>query len=259
MIESELFGHEKGAFTGATSRKAGKFERSHQGSLFLDEIGDMPMEIQVKLLRAIEDRRIQHLGSVDTIQVDVRFIAATNQDLGQLVKKEVFRQDLYYRLNVVAIHMPPLRQRREDIPLLAEHFLKTTSPPRQLSSAALQLLMAYDWPGNVRELKNSIESAAVMAKERIDPVHLPSSVTSGWPGQRSAHAAEIIELQPTERGQRTIDQHLQEIEKRLLVQALSQSRGVQKQAASILGIKERSLWHRLKKYEIDAAAFKNPK
>ncbi len=249
LLESELFGHEKGAFTGANSKKPGKFELAHEGTLFLDEIGDMPLETQAKVLRTLEERKIVRVGGVDAMKVDVRFIAATNKELPDLVKTNKFRQDLFYRLNVFAIYLPPLRERREDIALLAEHFLQASENPKKISSAAIQILMAYDWPGNVRELQNSIKSSCLMAPDMIGPFHLPSSITQSWhsmPADASLNST----------GSQDLDRSLEEMEKRMIVQALNKSRGVQKQAAALLGIKERSLWHRLKKYNIDAASFK---
>jgi DNA-binding NtrC family response regulator len=250
LLESELFGHEKGAFTGATGRKLGKMELSHEGTLFLDEIGDMPMETQAKVLRALEDKSIERLGGTQPIRVNTRFIAATNKNLPDLVKKGVFRQDLFFRLNVFVIHLPPMRERREDIPLLADHFLSGLAPSKKLASATLQKLMAHDWPGNVRELQNAIQSAAVMANETIEPAHLPSSIAQSWP--QSLNEEPFANMQDMD-----IDSRLQNLEKNMLTQALSQCRGVQKQAARLLGIKERSLWHRLKKYNVDAASYKN--
>ncbi|MEJ2041549.1 MAG: sigma-54 dependent transcriptional regulator [Desulfosarcinaceae bacterium] len=255
LLESELFGHEKGAFTGAASRKPGKFEMAHEGTLFLDEIGDMPMETQAKVLRALEESKIERVGGYQPVNIDVRFIAATNKSLPDAVEKGFFRQDLYYRLNVFAIHLPPLRERREDIPLLAEHFLQTLDSTKRLSSKSLQILMAYDWPGNVRELKNSVKSGALMSGQIIEPAHLPSSITADG----SLGALTALQKQDglsTGLQSPNIDSRLQEMEKVLIIQALEQTKGVQKQAAVLLGIKERSLWHRLKKYDIDANIFK---
>lgn len=249
LLESELFGHEKGAFTGAVSRKLGKIESASEGTLFLDEIGDMPLETQAKVLRALEDKSIERIGGNQAIRVNTRFIAATNKNLPELVKKGAFRHDLFFRLNVFVIHLPPLRERREDIPLLSDHFLNTVGLDKKLSSSALQILMTHEWPGNVRELQNAIQSAAVMAPETIEPAHLPSSITRNLP---EASAATLPEGQPVD-----MDSKLQALEKSMLIQALSQCRGIQKQAATLLGIKERSLWHRLKKYDIDATSFKN--
>jgi DNA-binding NtrC family response regulator len=249
LLESELFGHEKGAFTGAVSRKLGKIESASEGTLFLDEIGDMPLETQAKVLRALEDKSIERIGGNQAIRVNTRFIAATNKNLPELVKKGAFRHDLFFRLNVFVIHLPPLKERREDIPLLSDHFLNTVGRDKKLSSAAMQMLITHEWPGNVRELQNAIQSAGVMAPETIEPTHLPSSVARNWPAE--AAMGSTPEGQPLD-----MDAKLQELEKSMLTKALSQCRGVQKQAATLLGIKERSLWHRLKKYDIDATDFK---
>lgn len=251
LLESELFGHEKGAFTGADAQKPGKFELADKGTLFLDEIGDMSLETQAKVLRTLEERKIERVGGVDSVSIDVRFIAATNKKLPETVKTGQFRQDLFYRLNVFAITLPPLRDRREDIPLLAEHFLHSCPEPKRLSSATIQTLMAYDWPGNVRELKNAIKSSSLMSGETIDPVHLPALITRNL--QQIASPDTDLNMDTSSQN---MDRYLREVEKKMIIQALNQSRGVQKQAANLLGIKERSLWHRLKKYGINATAFK---
>lgn len=253
LLESELFGHEKGAFTGADTTKPGKFELAHEGTLFLDEIGDMPLETQAKVLRALEECQIQRVGSVSATKVDVRFIAATNKTLPELVKSGSFREDLYYRLNVFAIHLPRLSERREDIPLLADHFLQLSATGKTLSSSAMQTLMTYEWPGNIRELQNTIQSAGLMALKVIENAHLPGFIT------QTPHQVVDGTIDTNGGGMSTIhnlDQNLQEMEKKMIRYALKQSRGVQKEAAQLLGIKERSLWHRLKKYNLDASAFK---
>jgi len=254
LLESELFGHEKGAFTGADSKKPGKFEIANGGTLFLDEIGDMLLDTQAKVLRALEEKKIERVGAVESKTVDVRFIAATNKELPRQVELGVFRQDLYYRLNVFAVYLPPLRERREDIPLIAERFLQDADNTKRISSSTIQMLMAYDWPGNVRELKNTIKSSALMAGQTIEPVHLPAYITQSW--QSSPLPPDPMSMTKSAEAMQSLDNRLQELEKAIIVQALSQSRGIQKQAASILGIKERSLWHRLKKYHIDASEFK---
>jgi two-component system response regulator AtoC len=185
LLESELFGHEKNAFTGATSQKPGRFELAHKGTLFLDEIAEVPPAIQVKLLRVLQNREFERLGGTRTIKVDVRLIAATNKDLEQMVKQGTFREDLYYRLHVIQIYLPPLRERKEDIPLLVDHFLQRYNAEngKQLKSAsqeAMQMLMNYHWPGNVRELENAIERAVVLAEpdaEWLTPDLLPSALT----------------------------------------------------------------------------------
>ncbi|MDP2861671.1 MAG: sigma-54 dependent transcriptional regulator, partial [Desulfobacterales bacterium] len=162
LLESELFGHEKGSFTGATTRKIGKFEQADGGTIFMDEIGDMPIATQAKLLRVLQEKEFERVGGNQTIRVDVRFIAATNKNLVDMVKQGTFREDLYYRLNVFSIYLPPLRDRKEDIPLIAAHFLELMENPIKLSAESLQVLTAYSWPGNIRELQNTLERAAIM-------------------------------------------------------------------------------------------------
>ena len=164
LLESELFGHEKGAFTGATSFKPGKFDMADGGTIFLDEIGDMPLNLQAKILRVLQEKEFYRVGGSRTIRVDVRFIASTNKNLEKMVQEGTFREDLFYRLNVFTVRTPPLRERKEDIPTLVDHFLKRMPKPIEISSVALQMLMAFAWPGNIRELKNTIESAAVIAE-----------------------------------------------------------------------------------------------
>src|SRR6476661_2529223 len=194
LIESELFGHEKGAFTGAAARREGKFEQADGGTLFLDEIGDMSSNVQAKLLRALEERRIERLGANDSIPVDVRIVSATHRPLEQEIEKGNFRADLFYRLRVLTIDIPPLRERREDIPLLAEQFTRTAAeryslPLRQIAQSALRRLVDYDWPGNVRELKNTIDRAAIMAEgEELRAEDLPEEIIPG--AQRSKGVAE---------------------------------------------------------------------
>ena len=173
LLESELFGHEKGAFTGATSAKKGRFEQAHGGTLFLDEIGDMPLSTQAKVLRVLQEREFTRVGGTRSLQVDVRFIAATNKNLQEMTERGEFREDLYYRLNVFSLYLPPLRERSEDIPLLVNHSLKKISKDTRMSPAALHVLMGYDWPGNIRELQNVMERASVMSDGIIETVHLP--------------------------------------------------------------------------------------
>ncbi|MBW2514395.1 MAG: sigma-54-dependent Fis family transcriptional regulator [Deltaproteobacteria bacterium] len=249
LLESELFGHEKGAFTGASSRKLGKFEIAHNSTLFMDEIGDMPMETQTKVLRAIQENQFERVGGIKPIQVNVRFITATHQDLAFLVDQGSFRQDLFYRLNVFVIHLPPLRERREDIPLLVENFLEKQHKQYTIEPETMQLLTAYDWPGNVRELENAIEAATITAEDVIQPKHLPSVITS----LLGNGAGKKIDTLSTKMN---LDHRLHELEKGIIMDALTQAGGIQKKAASFLGIKERSLWHRIKKYDIDVTSFK---
>jgi len=247
LLESELFGHEKGAFTGATAQKRGKFELAHGGTILLDEIGDMPLATQAKLLRVLQEKEFERVGGTKPIHVDIRIIASTNKNLMKLVQEEKFREDLFYRLNVFALHLPPLRERREDIPALAQGFVETAPKQAEISSAALQLLMGFQWPGNVRELKNVIERAAVMAEESmIEPQHLPVQISGGLVGQAMQEVPE----------QASLDDRMAEIEKRFIIDALTRADGVQVKAAQILGIKERSLWHRVKKYNIDVTTIR---
>ena len=247
LLESELFGHEKGSFTGATAQKKGKFELANSGTILLDEIGDMPLATQAKLLRVLQEKEFERVGGTRSIRVDVRFIAASNKHLPKLVQDGSFREDLFYRLNVLSLYLPPLRERREDIPLLAEYFLSRSSKPVKISSAALQSLIGYSWPGNIRELQNMIERAAVMAENGVIQIHhIPPQITGGVIGQT------VNELPETA----SIDERLQEIEKKIIVDALIRADGVQVKAAQVLGIKERSLWHRIKKYDIDVTAIK---
>ncbi len=252
LLESELFGHEKGAFTGANSLKRGKFELADKGTIFLDEIGDMPMNLQAKLLRVLQEREFDRVGGSRPIKVDVRFIAATNKDLKRMVEEGRFREELYYRLNVFTLNLPRLSERKEDIPLLVDHFLKKASKPAKIYSQLLQLLLNYSWPGNVRELQNILESAAVMCDSgNIEAQHLPEYIIGGPAGQ-------IIEA-ATQLASSTIDDTLRKIEKGLVVEALKTTGGVQVKAAELLGINQRSLWHRIKKHQIDPGAFKTTK
>jgi transcriptional regulator with GAF, ATPase, and Fis domain len=254
LLESELFGYEKGAFTGANTKKPGKFELADGGTLFLDEIGDMPLETQAKVLRAIEENAIERVGAIKPTPVNVRFIAATNRNLEEMVDSGLFRQDLFYRLNVFSILLPPLRHRREDIPLLTEKFLNEMDKERHLSSEALQVLMTNDWPGNVRELKNALESAAVLADETILPSNLPMSLKRN--GIQHGSTIHLNETTIDSNGNADLDHRIKDYERRIIVDALRHSGGVQVKAATLLGIKERSLWHRIKKHQIDIADFK---
>ena len=250
LLESELFGHEKGAFTGADARKLGKFEIAHSSTLFMDEIGDMPMETQTKVLRAIQENQFERVGGIKPLTVDVRFITATHQNLTFLVDQGKFRQDLFYRLNVFAIHLPPLRERREDIPLLVDRFLEKHERSFTVTSEAMQLLTAYDWPGNVRELENAMEAATIITDDIIQAKHLPSTLSRGF----GKSIAKNIDTLPKAMN---LDHRIQELEKGIIMDALTETGGIQKKAALLLGIKERSLWHRIKKYDIDAVSFKH--
>ncbi|UKL14059.1 nif-specific transcriptional activator NifA [Dissulfurimicrobium hydrothermale] len=257
LLESELFGHEKGAFTGATARKKGRFELADGGTLFLDEIGELPLSLQAKLLRVLQEQQFELLGGTQTITVDIRLIAATNRDLNMAVDNGSFRADLYYRLNVIPIVIPPLRNRKEDIPLLAEHFLRESNRQNnrnvRLSKEVLDLLMSYDWPGNVRELQNLIERLVIMADENyIQPSDIPSFMLR-TPGL--IPNTEAVETQ-TNDGPRQIQQiqkttlSLCEIERRELEEALRQNNWIQAKAARVLGLTQRQIGYKIKKHGI---------
>ena len=231
LLESELFGYERGAFTGANRRKVGHFEYADGGTIFLDEVGELPASVQAKLLRFLQERQFTRLGGVEPVRVDVRVIAATNRDLEREVREGRFREDLFYRLNVFPIELPPLRERREDIPLLVEHFLRQRNrPPDVVSPEAMEALLAYDWPGNVRELENVIERALILAGEgRITPDLLPF-------GRPKAGAK--VEL-PDE------GVNLEEVERELITQALEKAGWNKAKAAKLLGITRRRLYSRM--------------
>lgn len=248
LLESELFGHERGSFTGATSQKKGKFEIADGGTIFLDEIGDMPLTTQAKLLRVLQQKEFERVGGTTPIRVDVRFIAATNKNLPQNIKEGSFRDDLYFRLNVFAISLPPLRERREDILLLANFFLSNLRKEVRLSPVVSQLLIGFSWPGNIRELKNVIEHASVLVeKDIIEPHHLPEIISR----QNSMYITDNLNENVT------LDDRLMIMEKEMILHALKTTGGVQIKAANILGINQRSLWHRIKKYNIDINAMRN--
>ncbi len=240
LLESELFGYEKGAFTGATQRRMGKFEQAAGGTIFLDEIGDMTLSTQAKILRVLQNKEIYRLGGNERIIVDVRIIAATHQDLESMVEEGRFRNDLYYRLNVFPITLPPLRERKEDIPALVHHFLQQ-SPATGIVREALALLMDYDWPGNVRELQNAIERAGIVSEGMIRPEDLPAHIRS--PG-RSRSSQGRFEL-PEEGIQ------LDEFEKELIHQALEKARGNKTRAAELLGITRRRLYSMMERFGIN--------
>jgi len=262
LLESELFGHEKGAFTGAVSRKTGKFELADGGTILLDEIGDMALETQAKLLRVLEEREFERVGGTRPIKIDVRFIAASNKNLPEMVEAGKFREDLYYRLNVFTLVLPPLTERKEDIPLLISHFLEKAPKPARISSDALQVFMNYSWPGNVRELRNTVERVALMADNGlIEPSDIPVNIltSSGMEGMAYGHQDRDKGQESHETVGISIDDRLRSLEKEIILEALISTGGVQSRAAELLGIKERSLWHRIKKYEIDPGSFKKRK
>ncbi|MCM2254117.1 MAG: sigma-54 dependent transcriptional regulator [Vicinamibacteria bacterium] len=243
LLESELFGHEKGAFTGADRERRGRFELADGGTLFLDEIGDLPKGTQVKLLRAVQEQSFERLGGSRTLKVDVRLVAATHRDLEKMIAAGDFREDLYYRLNVVSIELPPLRERREDIPALLDVFLRRFAadagePPKTISREALDLLLKHGWPGNVRELENVVQRAVVLAREPlITAADLPLPL-------HGLHAEESADGD-------TLPARLASLEKRLIADALRAADGVQVRAAKALGISERHLRYRLQKHGLE--------
>jgi two-component system response regulator HydG len=254
LLESELFGHEKGAFTGAIKRKLGRFELADGGTLFLDEIGDISPSLQSKLLRVLQEREFERVGGESTIKVDVRVVSATNKDLSKEVEAGRFREDLFYRLQVVPIHIPPLRERKEDLPILVSHFITKLAPktnPRVIGidDTALARLYAYRWPGNVRELGNVIEQALVFADgEKISPDSLPDAVRGLAPGapRPSAVAGEL----PVPSGEMALPDLLDDLEKQLILKAFAQAKGVKTETARLLGIKTSALYYKLEKYGI---------
>ncbi|MBA3320178.1 MAG: sigma-54-dependent Fis family transcriptional regulator [Pyrinomonadaceae bacterium] len=256
LIESELFGHEKGAFTGAAQRRRGKFEQADGGTLFLDEIGDMSATVQAKLLRALEERRIERLGGADSIPVDVRIVSATHRPLEQDIAAGTFRADLFYRLRVVTIEVAPLRERREDIPILAEHFARQTAgkyglPERPLAASALRRLLEYDWPGNVRELRNTIERALILAEGEQLTVHdLPAEILPQLDSHSQADATPATEARSESdlvvpfTADLKIDRR--EFERRYITRCLAETGGNVTRAAAILGMHRQSLQHKLR-------------
>lgn len=241
LLESELFGHVKGAFTGAFQNRKGRFEAAQGGDIFLDEIGDLPLSTQVKLLRVLEEKVIERVGDNRAVHIDVRIISGTNRNLKKLVESGLFREDLFYRINVIPISIPPLRERRSDIPLLAESFfrrirLKNDKHIDVISNSAMDALMNYSWPGNVRELKSALEYGFVTCNSSvIEPQHLPPDVFQN-----------NIQISPKQK----IDLDRNEIQKRRLIDALEQTGGNQTKAARILGVSRITVWNRMKKYGI---------
>jgi DNA-binding NtrC family response regulator len=244
ILEAELFGHEKGAFTGAESRKIGLFEQASGSTLFLDEVGDLKRDLQVKLLRTLQEREILRVGGTERVKVDVRIVAATNHDLEIAVREGRFREDLYYRLNVITIALPPLRERRTDIPLLVEHFMAKHGRgdrPRTLSADALKVLVNYDWPGNVRELEAVIERSLLLSDgDQVLPADLPAAVRAGiTPRARGPAAMDIPES--------GID--LEGVERTLIRKAMEKTAGNVSRAARLLGLSRRTLQYRLEKMQ----------
>lgn len=236
LLESELFGHEKGAFTDAVSRKIGRFEISDGGTLFLDDVDDIKPEVQVKLLRVLQERKFERVGGTETLRVDVRLIAASKRNLLELVKEGKFREDLYYRLNVVPIYLPPLRERKDDIPLLVNHFIEKNKSTKDISPKTLQRLAWHDWPGNVRELENVIERIVTLSdKKEITPSDLPSFL------RETEKKAQIKPIQDI----------VKESEKSHILKVLARTKGRKKEAAKILGITPKTLWQKIKEYGIE--------
>jgi len=247
LVESELFGHARGAFTGADHLKRGLLQVANEGTIFLDEIGELPMFLQAKLLRALQEKEIRPVGSTERIPIDVRVIAATNRDLEAEVKAGTFRQDLYFRLNVLQIRLPALRERKVDIPLLVSHFLEKFSGPSKpahtISEAVMRRLMVYDWPGNVRELENVIECAVAMSSDRVLTVSELAPVSNREPGESLPDSNELIPLA--------------EVERRAIQKALRESGGDRAVAARLLGIGKTTLYRKLQEYARAATASSN--
>jgi two-component system response regulator HydG len=247
LLESELFGHEKGAFTGAVRRKLGRFELAHEGTLFLDEVGELPPSVQVKLLRVLQERRFERVGGEETVEVDVRLVSATNRDLAARVKEGLFREDLYYRLDVVAIRLPPLRERPGDVEELALHFLARAGPRlgraavKDFTPESMEILRRHAWPGNVRELENVVEQALVFAEgDLVTPAELPDAL------RRAPLAAAL----PVPAGDRGLTEVLEDLERQLILAAYERAKGVKAETARLLGIKPSALYYKLEKYGI---------
>jgi DNA-binding NtrC family response regulator len=252
LIESELFGHEKGSFTDATARRVGQFELANTGTLFLDEIGDLSPITQAKLLRVIQEREFTRIGGVQPIKVDVRIVTATNKNLDDLVRKAQFREDLYYRINVIALVLPPLRERGEDIPLLAKHFLEKRldeerRPRIEFGKEALELLTRYSWPGNVRELENFVEQAFIWSQNatQITPEHLPTLIKN--------YSRSTSLRDDTLAGRMSLEKAVMEFEREIILDALKRTNYVQTHAANLLGISRRML-----KYRMDTLSIGRP-
>lgn len=253
LIESELFGYSKGAFTNALSNKIGKFEQAHQGTLFLDEIGEMSLQTQAKILRILQEQTFERLGGVDTIKVDVRVIAATNKDLNEEIQAGHFREDLYYRLNVVPFHLPPLRERGRDILMLAQHFLETMSrelnePRKTLTSAAEEMLLRNYWPGNIRELKNLLERLCIMVPEaEITEVHLGEVIPGGDKNRDMMHF---------NAGSATLKQAKNDFERAFILEKLEEFGWNVSKTAEAIGVERSNLHRKLKTYDIDTKKLK---
>jgi DNA-binding NtrC family response regulator len=257
LLESELFGHEKGSYTGADRKRIGRFELAHQGTLFLDEIGDVPMSMQIKLLRVLQERKFERVGGAEPIDVDVRIIAATHQDMEKLVKEKKFREDLYFRLNVIPINLPPLRDRTEDIPVLVGHFCqrfaRAGQKPPTLSAEALAVLLKAPWPGNVRQLENAIERACITARDGvIRTKDLPPDIGRRADGQKNPFQVDLSRKLPEQ-----LAELVAAFEKRYIYRALRRTRGHVGKCAKITGLSRRSITDKISQYEIDKNEFKS--
>jgi DNA-binding NtrC family response regulator len=252
ILESELFGHEKGAFTGAITTRIGRFELANNGTLFLDEIGELAPSLQVKLLRVLQEKEFERVGGIKTIKVDVRIIAATNRDLEKAVKEGIFREDLFYRLNVIPLHLPPLRKMKEDIPLLIEHFVLEISKRKKkespkISHETMGCLVNYRWPGNVRELENLIERLIILKEgDYITPDELPERFLENRQMPRVVTKSKLLSSDGVD-----LNVVLDEIENNMIIQALEMSKGVKSKAASLLGLNRTTLIEKMKKKSID--------
>jgi transcriptional regulator with PAS, ATPase and Fis domain len=248
LLEAELFGHVRGAFTGAVGARQGRFEQAHKGTLFLDEVGTMSTALQMKLLRALQEREFERVGDNQTIKVDVRVIAATNSDLARMVAEGTFREDLYYRLHVIPIHLPPLRDRRDDIPVLSQHFLQKFAPGSQMqvSQDAMRALMAYQWPGNVRQLENAVERAVALSagRQHIEMADLPAEI-------RATPPAAAMPLVDFPEGGVDMPAYLAAVERDLIGRALDRTGGNRNRAAELLRIKRTTLVEKLKRFGPD--------
>jgi two-component system, NtrC family, response regulator AtoC len=252
LMESELFGYEKGAFTGATKSKSGLFQAANGGTIFLDEIGELPLEMQAKLLRVLQEKEVRPVGSNDQVGVDVRVIAATNRDLEGAYRDGTFRKDLYFRLNVVTVHLPALRDRRSDIPMLVHHFLDRYAPGAnlQVTSAAMKSLLHYDWPGNVRELENCVARAVTLGDHQIIDVNdLPPAIRTEQPSAAAASAQDAASLSTTA---------LAEMERMTILRVFEQANGDKALAGKMLGISRATLYRKLKRYNIPVKAGASP-
>ncbi len=251
LLESELFGYEKGAFTGANTMKRGRFELAHTGTLFLDEIGDIPLSTQVKLLRVLQEKEFERVGGVETIRIDIRLIAATNKDLEREVQEGRFREDLYYRLNVVPIFIPALRERKEDLPFLIQHFLEKANREnnkqvKRISDEAWEYIMNYSWPGNVREVENAVERAVIMCQDEvIGKEHFPIDLRANI---KPIHAFYSNPLNSSE----TMPKTVETLERQMIAEALQKTGGNKRKAAQILGLTERILGYKVKQYNLSS-------